>query len=104
MIKLTEEDVTVFKIFIHSLYTGNLRGYFYYDARIPPIRELRAKARKEIRIANVKCTSQVFLQDISGKAILDFREAMHEDAPVTFLIKLYILADGLQVEELIDGV
>ncbi len=100
-IKLPEQDVKIFRFFVHWLYTGRLRGFYYPKTMKPSLRELRQAA-----IAELENQKLDFLQDLhpdnpNGKAL---NMANYRDAPSSHLVGLYILSDTLLIHDLKDPI
>ena len=100
-IKLPEQDVKIFRFFVHWLYTGRLSGFYYPKTMRPTIQEL-----KEAVIAELENQDLDILEDLDpnnpySKALY---MAIYRDAPFSHLIRLYILADTLLVRDLKDPI
>ena len=100
-VKLPEQKVEIFKYFIHWLYAGRTRGYYYPKTITPTITELEVAVRQELMRQNVGNLQALDLENPVGKA---YNLAIYKDAPFTSLIGLYILADSLQIHNLRDQI
>ncbi|KAK4697336.1 hypothetical protein P7C71_g718, partial [Lecanoromycetidae sp. Uapishka_2] len=101
LIRLPEQDPSIFKYFIHWLYNGSLRGYFYPSTFSPSLDELRSELRTAI--INEKARTQYDLPLAHTPRQL-YNKANYYDVPFSSLIGLYILADVLQVQGLKDPI
>ena len=100
-IKLPEQDVKIFKFFVHWLYTRSLRGFYYPDATKPSLQELRQAAIAEVEAQGLDALEDLDRDNPSGRVLY---MAHYRDAPFSHLIGLYILADTLLVHGLKDPV
>ena len=98
IMKLPEEDVMTFKHFIYWLYSRRLRRLYYPDSELPTIAQLERDKDKEaskLGVENLQWDNPV-------KKRLDY--ANYRDVPLLSLVRLYILADTLQIAGLQDHV
>ena len=100
-IKLPEQDVKIFRFFVHWLYTGRLRGFYYPKTMKPTLQELRQAAIAELENQNLDVLEELDRDNPVGKAL---RMANYRDAPFSHLVGLYILADTLLVYDLKDPI
>ena len=98
-IKFPEQDVKIFRFFVHWLYTGRLRGFYYPETIKPTVQELRKAAIAELENQNSYVLEYLAVQNPCIKA---FCVADYRDAPFSHLIGLYILADTFLVHGLKD--
>ena len=100
-IKLPEQDVKIFKFFVHWLYTRRLRGFYYPDTMKPSLKELRQAAITELGVQELDALQYLDQENPSGRALY---MAHCRDAPFSHLVGLYILADTLLVRSLKDPI
>ena len=100
-IKLPEQDVKIFRFFVHWLYTGRLRGFYYPKTITPSIEELKQAAITELENQDLDILEELDEDDPHGKALY---MANYRDAPFSHLVGLYILADTLLVHDLKDPI
>ena len=106
VIKLPEQDSETFKYFVHWLYKGKLRGYYYPASVKPSIKQLEEEVHKILKDkfgadTNLRERHRLDADCIANRT-LDY--ANYQDVPFTALVSLYILADQLQVRGLKDPV
>lgn len=89
---LPEQDLGLFKYFIHWLYTGSLRGYLYPPTKKPTLKEMKDAVEGKL------------LSDKGDTNVLAFILANYRDAHFHTLVQLYILADTLRVKGLQDRI
>ena len=98
---LPEQDTATFKYFVHWLYTGDLRGYFYPPTTKPSVKELEYAADADL----VEQRYEVIWQlELTNRKSLAFNLANYRDLHFHSLIQLFILADALQVRGLKDPI
>ena len=100
-IKLPEQDVEIFRFFMHWLYTGRLRGFYYPPTMKPSLRELRQAAIVELENHNLDVLEDLDPNNPYSKALY---VANYQDAPFSHLVGLYILADTFLVHDLKDQI
>ncbi len=100
-IKLPEQDVKIFRFFVHWLYTGRLRGFYYPKTLKPSLQELRQAAIAELEYQKLDFLQDLDINNPIGKAL---SLANYRDAPFSHLVGLYILADTLLVHDLKDPI
>lgn len=98
VIKLPEQDVSTFKFFIHWLYRCRLRSFYYPDTQSPSLSQLKQEAKQKADSLHLK---ELPWDDPVGKRL---HRANYKDVPLFSLVKLYILADALQIAGLQDHV
>ena len=95
IIKLPEQEVPTFKYFVNWLYTRRLRRYHY------PSYCLEKDAWEATYVRKLRSVHHLAWDNPCRKA-LDC--ANYQDTPLMSLVKIYILADALQVHGLQDHV
>ena len=100
-IKLPEQDVKIFRFFVHWLYTGRLRGFYYPKTMKPSIQKLRQAVIAELENQNLDLLQDLLPTNPNGKAL---HMANYRDAPFSHLVGLYILADTLLIHDLKDPI
>ena len=100
-VKLPEQDVKIFKFFVHWLYTRRLRGFYYPETMKPSLQELRQAAIAELKIQHLDHLTDLLIDAPSGRALY---LAHYRDAPFSHLVGLYILADTRLVHGLKDPI
>ena len=100
-IKLPEQDVKIFRFFVHWLYTGRLRGFYYPKTMRPTIQEIKKAAIAELENQKLNVLEDLDPENPSSKALY---MANYRDAPFSHLIGLYVLADTLLVHDLKDPI
>lgn len=100
-IKLPEQDVKIFRFFVHWLYTGRLRGFYYPKTLKPSLQELRQAAVAELGNQSLEALQDLDTDNPIGQAL---HVAKYRDAPFSHLVGLYILADTLLVHDLKDPI
>ena len=100
-IKLPEQDIKIFRFFVHWLYTGRLRGFYYPKTTKPSIEELRQAAITELESQDLDVLEELALNNPYGKELY---MANYRDAPFSHLVGLYILADTFLVHDLKDPI
>ena len=98
-ITLPEQNPETFKYFVHWLYTGSLKGFYYPRTIEPTIWDLSTAVDKELERLNLSMPDELPHDNLHRLAM---ELASYRDAPFTSLIALYILADALQVRHLKD--
>ncbi len=101
VVDLPEQDPEVFKYFIHWLYTGKIRGYYYPPSIKPTFEDLKIAVNKELEFRNLSDLHELEDDNPHGLAL---NLANYRDVPFHTAIALYILADVLQVHGLKDQV
>ena len=101
VIKLPEQDVKIFRFFVHWLYTGRLRGFYYPKTMKPSLRELRLAAIAELENQDLDVLEDLDPNNPNSKALY---MANYRDAPFSQLVGLYILADTFLVHDLKDPI
>ena len=97
---LPEQDPATFKYFVHWLYTGNLRGFYYSESVNPPLKELTDLVREEVISRKLLHATELPLANEHRKL---WEYANYRDLPFASLIAIYILADKIQVPRLNDA-
>ena len=100
-IKLPEQDVKIFKFFVHWLYTRRLRGFYYPDTMKPSLKELKQAVITELEAQELDAPQYLDQDNPSNRALY---MAHYRDAPFSHLVGLYILADTLLVHGLKDPI
>ena len=100
-IRLPEQDVKIFRFFVHWLYTGRLRGYYYPRTAKPSLHELKQAVIAELGIEKMDSLQNLDPDLPNGQALY---MANYRDAPFSHLVGLYILADTLLVHGLKDQI
>ena len=85
------------QVFVHWVYSGKLRGFYYPKTLKPTLRELSTAVLHELTRLCLEDVESLPLRNPAGRA---FNIARYRDAPFSDLIALYILADTLQVHNL----
>ena len=99
-IRLPEQDPATFKYFVHWLYTGSLRGFYYSGSVNPTLKELTYKVRSEAISQKLLHADDLPVTNPHRKL---WEYANYRDLPFNSLIALYLLADKLQVPRLKDA-
>ena len=99
-IRLPEQDPATFKYFVHWLYTGSLRGFYYTESVNPTLKELTDKVRSEVTSLKLLHPGDLLVTNPHRKL---WEYANYRDLPFNSLIVLYLLADKLQVTRLKDA-
>lgn len=100
-INLPDQETKTFKFFVHWLYTGKLRGFYYPKTLKPSLEKLRNAALDELKDQDLNNIQSLRPDNTKGRA---FNLANYRDAPFLDLVALYILADTLYVHNLKDPI
>ena len=96
-ITLPEQDPETFKYFIHWLYTGDLRGFYYPKTVKTTIWELSNTDDEELKRLELSNMCDLPTENEHRQA---WELATYQDAPFQPLVALYVPADTLQVKGL----
>ena len=94
VVRLPEQDVTTFKCFVRWVYTNRLRGFHYPNTKLP----LRTRLEQD-------AVAEATKREVDGYTSLPWNNPVRErldmadfqDLPLQLLVRLYILAEVLQV-------
>ncbi|KAK3174111.1 hypothetical protein OEA41_001355 [Lepraria neglecta] len=100
-VNLPEQDTRVFKFFVHWLYSGELRGFYYPKTLKPTLGELSTAVLHELTRLCLEDLESLPLRNPTGRA---FNIARYRDVPFSDLMALSILAGALQVHNLKDPI
>lgn len=97
---LPEQEPATFKYFVHWLYTGSLRGFYYSESVKPTLKELTDKVRLEV-ISRKLLHAEELSRTNPHREL--WEHANYRDLPFASLVAIYILADKSQVPRLKDA-
>lgn len=100
-VRLPEQEVATFKYLIHWIYTCRLRGFYYPDTRTPSLFQTQLDAQKEAKKLGLDKPEDLPWDNPFRKR---WDLVNYQDVPLMSLVKLYILADALQVRGLQDHI
>ena len=93
IIRVPEQEVTTFKLFIRWVYSRRLRGFYYPNTKTPSRSQIELEAQEAAKERHLDGPEDLPWDDPLRKR-WDF--ANYHDLPLLSLTKLYILADALQ--------
>ena len=99
-VRVPEQEVTTFKCFIRWVYTRRLGGFYYTDTMSPSRSQMDLDVKDRVKELQLEPDDLPWDDPFRKRRDL----ANYHDLPLLLLVKLYILADVLQVPGLQDHV
>ena len=101
VITLPEQEPKIFKFFVKWVYTRRLRGFYYPEGHDPSLSQVERDMQEEVDSRQI-LRPEILPWDDPIRKRWDL--ARYHDTPLLSLVKLYVLADALQVYGLRDHV